>query len=209
MKILVACEESQTVTKAFRNLGHEAYSCDTEPCSGGHPEWHLQQDVIHLLQERWDMIIAHPPCTFLTNTGNAWFFDPKTKTEPHPKYPNRRLDQQDAVKFFLEFPKANSPKICIENPIGYMNTHYRKPDQIVHPNWFGHDASKATCLWLFGLPNLLPTNIVEVTKTQTSTGKKYDQWYWDTSKLKGKERSKIRSKTFQGVADAMANQWGV
>lgn len=208
MRVLVACEESQAVTIAFRNLGHEAYSCDVQPCSGGHPEWHLQQDVLPLLKDNWDLLIAHPPCTYLTNTGNAWFYNPKTKLEPHPKYPNRRKDQKDAVEFFMEFINAPVDKIAVENPIGCISTLYQKPTQIVRPFQFGHDANKATCLWLKGLPNLIPTNIVSVTKTQTSTGKKYDQWYWDTSKYSGAERTKIRSKTFEGIAKAMAEQWG-
>jgi hypothetical protein len=202
MKVLVACEESQIVTIAFRKLGHEAYSCDIEDCSGGHPEWHLKQDVIPLLKEKWDLVIAHPPCTYLTNTGARWFYD--------ERYPNRQYDRQKATEFFMSFVDC-ADKVAIENPIGYMSTHYRKPDQIIQPYWFGHDAQKATCLWLKNLPKLVPTNIVSVTMMKTSTGASYCKWYWETSCLPLKDgyRAKIRSRTFQGIADAMAEQWSV
>lgn len=137
MKILVACEESQAVTKEFRRLGHEAYSCDIVPCSGGHPEWHLQQDVLPLLKEKWDMIIAFPPCTDLAVSGAAWF-----------EQKRRDGRQQKSIDFFMHFANADCPKIAIENPIGIMSTKWRKPDQIVQPWMFGHPESKATCFWL-------------------------------------------------------------
>lgn len=135
MKVLVACEESQAVTIAFRKLGHEAYSCDIEPCSGGHPEWHLQQDVVPLLSQNWDMIIAFPPCTHLATSGAAWF-------------EKKRKDgrQQQGIDFFMLFANANCPRIAIENPVGIMSTVWRKPDQIIQPWQFGEPFSKKTCL---------------------------------------------------------------
>lgn len=184
MKVLVACEESQAVCKEFRKLGHEAYSCDIVPCSGGHPEWHLQQDVLPLLKEKWDMIIAFPPCTHLAVSG-ARYFEQKRKDGR----------QQQGIDFFMEFTKANCEKIAIENPIGIMSTHYRKPDQIIQPWMFGHGETKATCLWLKNLPKLEPTNIVD--------GR--DQRIWKMRP--GPERAKERSKTFPGIAKAMASQW--
>ena len=146
MKILVACEESQAVTIELRRLGHEAYSCDIEPCSGGHPEWHLQQDVIPLLDEPWDMIIAFPPCTDLCVSGARWFAE---------KRANGR--QEASVAFFMRFADCTCPRVAIENPVGIMSSRYRKPDQIIQPWQFGHGESKATCLWLKGLPELVPT----------------------------------------------------
>lgn len=133
MKILVACEESQAVTIELRKLGHEAYSCDIEPCSGGHPEWHLQQDVIPLLKEKWDMIIAFPPCTYLTSAGTRHY---SLRMNPPEKVAARILERNKAVEFFMMFANADCPKIAIENPVGYMNTHWRKPNQIVHPYFF-------------------------------------------------------------------------
>lgn len=184
MRVLVACEESQVVTKAFRTLGMEAFSCDILPCSGGHPEWHLQQDVIPLLKEPWDLVIAFPPCTHLAISGARWF---KSKSVE---------EQDEAIRFFLSFINLNCP-YAIENSLGIMSTRYEKPTQIVHPWWFGHDEKKATCLWLKGLPRLKPTKIVFPTQaTCHETGP-------------SKERSKKRSKTFEGLANAMAQQWGL
>lgn len=205
MKVLVACEESQEVCKAFRELGHEAYSCDIQDCSGGHPEWHLKQDVIPLLNQEWDLIIAHPPCTFLTVTGNRWF-----NVERYgDKAIQRQKDREKAVEFFMQFVNAKCEKIAIENPIGYMSTAYKKPTQIIHPYMFGDPARKATCLWLKGLPNLIPTNMVEPVIIQYQNGKGTDNpWHMDTMKLPPKERAKARSKTFPGIAKAMAEQWG-
>ena len=208
MRILVACEESQAVTIELRKLGHEAYSCDTEPCSGGHPEWHLQQDVMPLLREKWDMIIAFPSCTHLTNAG-ALKWEEKQKTGV----------QQSAIAFFEMFVNADCEKIAIENPLGIMSKKYRKPDQIIHPWMFGDEARKRTCLWLKGLPVLTPTNIVgqgelyEITrktgKTGKQAGKKYvaPMWYQKLASLPPDIRSKLRSKTFPGIAKAMAEQW--
>lgn len=185
MKILVACEESQAVTIEFRKLGHEAYSCDLYECSGGHPEWHIQGDVLPLLKEKWDMILAFPPCTDLAVSGARYFAE---------KIKDGR--QQIAIDFFMQFANANCKKIAIENPIGIMSTKYRKPDQIIQPWQYGHGETKATCLWLKGLPKLCPTNIVE--------GREQRIWKMPPSK----DRAKLRSKTFSGVAKAMAKQWG-
>lgn len=197
MKILVACEESQAVTLELRKLGHEAYSCDIEPCSGGHPEWHLQQDVLPLLKEKWDMIIAFPPCTHLAVSGAAWF-------------EQKRKDgrQQQGIDFFMELTKADCPKIAIENPVGIMSSHYRKPDQIIQPYEYGEPFEKRTCLWLKGLPKLIPTDIVTPEKRKEfASGKTMPAWYADLWHLSGPERAKARSKTFPGIAKAMALQW--
>lgn len=207
MKILVACEESQAVTKEFRKLGHEAYSCDLLDCSGGYPEWHLKKDVTEVLKEKWDMIIAFPPCTYLTVTGNRWFNIEKYGD----KAVQRHKDKKEAIKFFMLFANANCDRISIENPIGTMSTEWRRPDQIIHPYYFGDPERKNTCLWLKGLPLLthdkkdhVKPNIV-VYKNGKGTDSK---WHMDTLKLPAKERSIVRSKTFQGIAKAMAGQWG-
>ncbi len=183
-KILIACEESQAVCKAFRALNMNAFSCDILPCSGGHPEWHIQGDVMQVLQESWDMVIAFPPCTDLAISGARWFPE---------KIANG--SQQKSIDFFMEFTKLPC-KWAIENPIGIMSTKYRKPDQIIQPWQFGHGETKATCLWLNGLPLLNPTNIVD--------GREQKIWKMPPSA----DRAKLRSKTYDGVAEAMANQWG-
>ena len=204
MRILVACEESQRVCKAFRDKGHEAYSCDIIEPSGGYPEWHIQDDVLKHLKN-WDMIIAHPPCTFLTVTGNRWFNIERYGEKAIERYRER----QKAVEFFMEFVNADCPRIVIENPIGYMSTIYRKPDQIIQPYYFGDPARKATCLWLKGLPLLTKTNVVEPMIIKYKNGKGTDNpWHMDTMKLSKEERAKERSKTFPGIAKAMAEQWG-
>ncbi|AGO48277.1 DNA methyltransferase [Cellulophaga phage phi17:1] len=204
MRILVGCEESQEVTKRLRLKGHEAFSCDILPCSGGHPEWHLQQDVTELLKQKWDMIIAFPPCTFLTVTGNRWF-----NIERYgEKAIKRHQDRKDAIDFFMMFANADCDKIVIENPVGVMSSHYQKPNQIVNPYQFGDPFEKKTCLWIKGLPNLIPTNIVEPPKrTEFASGKSIPTWYADAWKLPKEERAKLRSKTFPGIAQAMADQW--
>lgn len=204
MKILVACEESQAVTKELRKLGHEAYSCDISECSGGHPEWHLQQDVIPLLKEKWDMILAFPPCTYLTVTGNRWFNEEKYGD----KATQRKQDRQEAISFFMKFVNADCEQIAIENPIGIMSTYYRKPDQIIQPYMFGDPFEKRTCLWLKNLPSLKPDNIVDIPeRIKFSSGRTMASWYADAWHLPTKERSEIRSKTFPGIARAMAEQW--
>lgn len=229
MKVLVACEESQAVTKELRRLGHEAYSCDIIECSGGHPEWHIQGDVLDIMPERddenpvqliefqtmdgewhevwnkWDMIIAFPPCTYLTVTGNRWF-----NVERYgEKAIQRQMERRKAINFFMFFVNADCDKIAIENPIGVMSTAYRKPNQIIHPYMFGDPERKATCLWLKGLPELKPTNIVEPNIITYKNGKGTDSpWHMNTMGLPKEERAKLRSKTFPGIAKAMAEQWG-
>lgn len=203
LKVLVACEESQAVCKAFRELGHISFSCDIQPCSGGHPEWHIQCDVLGLLKDDWDLIIAHPPCTDLAVSGARWF---KKKQETG--------QQQKSIDFFMEFTKLTwIDHVAIENPVSIMSTIYRKPDQVIQPYEYGHPVSKATCLWLKGLPLLKPTNIV-------TPGTKDKYGFTDGEALQmardenGKILSwndprtkKIRSKTFPGIAKAMAKQW--
>ena len=192
MKILVACEESQAVTIEMRRLGHEAFSCDIEPCSGGHPEWHLQEDVTPLLKQRWNMIIAFPPCTHLAVSGAAWF-------------EQKRKDgrQQAAIDFFMMFANADCERIAIENPVGIMSTVYKKPSQIVQPYEYGHPEQKKTCLWLKGLPLLQPTNNVYDQMMEPPKNKRERLHYLPPSP----ERAKLRSKTFPGIAKAMAEQW--
>lgn len=183
MKILIACEESQTVCKAFRERGHEAYSCDILPCSGGKPEWHIHGDVLPLLEEKWDMVIAFPPCTHLAVSG-ARYFEQKRKDGR----------QKQGIDFFMKFTDLGCP-YAIENPIGIISTVWRKPDQIIQPWQFGHGETKSTCLWLNKLPLLQPSEIVK--------GREQKIWKMPPSK----DRAKLRSKTFPGIAQAMADQW--
>lgn len=205
MNVLVACEESQAVCIAFRERGHNAFSCDIEPCSGGHPEWHLQQDVIPLLKEKWDMIIAFPPCTYLTVTGNRWFNIDRYGEKAIQRY----KDRKDAIDFFMAFANADCDKIAIENPVGIMSSEWRKPNQIINPWQFGDAFEKKTCLWLKGLPVLKPTNIVEIPpRKRFDSGKTMPSWYAEAWRLSKEERAKLRSKTFPGIAKAMAEQWG-
>lgn len=203
MRVLVACEESQEVCKAFRELGHEAYSCDIEPCSGGHPEWHLQCDALEIIKMRWDLIIAHPPCTYLTNAGNKWF-----KPEYKERFPDREQKREDAVSFFMAFWNADCPRVAIENPQGIMSSRFRKPDQYIEPYMFGDSEKKKTGLWLRGLPALAPTNVVEPIIIECASGAREPRWHMESMHLPPKERSKVRSKTFPGIARAMAEQWG-
>lgn len=204
MKVLVACEESQEVCKAFRARGHEAYSCDILEPSGGYPEWHLKCDVRDVLYDKWDLCIAHPPCTYLTAAGNKWF-----KPEFESRFPHRRQQREDAVSFFMLFAKADHiPKIAIENPAGIMSSRWRKPDQYIEPFYFGDAEKKKTGLWLKGLPKLIPTNIVEPVIVHCVSGANEPRWHMETIKLPPAERSRARSKTFHGIAVAMAEQWG-
>lgn len=221
MNILVACEESQQVCKAFRMRGHNAFSCDIQDCSGGHPEWHIKGNVLPLLNGNctfktadtqthkqigeWDLIIAHPPCTHLTSSGQ-WAYskgkDVKLRTE--------------AINFFMCFTRASCRKIAIENPIGIMSTIYRKPDQIVSPWMFGDKAEKRTCLWLKGLNSLVPSETkkpkfeyFEWVDTKTGQKKRMEMWMYRIRCISDKnERAKEASKTFTGMAEAMAEQWG-
>jgi hypothetical protein len=202
VKILVACEESQAVTKELRRLGHEAYSCDIQECSGGHPEWHLQVDALELLKMKWDMIIAFPPCTDLAVSGARHF---KSKREDGR--------QQRSIDFFMRFVKADCQKIAVENPVGIMSTKYRKPDQIIQPYMFGDHARKATCLWLKGLDKLVATDIVEpgeIVKGGFSVGASLNYARDENGKIlpwNDPRTAKIRSVTFPGIARAMAEQW--
>ena len=204
MRILLACEESQAVTIEMRKLGHEAFSCDLLPCSGGHPEWHLQQDVTELLNQKWDIIVAFPPCTYLTVTGNRWF----NIDRYGEKAVQRLKDRESAIKFFKMFAECDCKKVAIENPVGIMSSEWRKPDQIINPYQFGDPFEKKTCLWLKNLPKLEPTNIVDPPKRKEFvSGKSMPTWYADTWKLPKEERANLRSKTFGGIAKAMAMQW--
>ena len=183
MRILVACEESQAVTIAFRTLGFTAFSCDIQDSSGGHPAWHIKSDIRDVLNKDWDCVIAFPPCTDLAVSGARWFKE-------------KRADGRQAasIEFFLHFTKLPC-KWAIENPVGIMSTHYRKPDQIIQPWQFGHGETKSTCLWLNGLPKLVPTNIVSGRSPRIHR------------LPPSPERAKLRSKTYPGIASAMAEQW--
>jgi len=195
-KVLIACEESQAVTIEMRKLGHEAYSCDILPCSGGHPEWHLQQDVTDLIKQHWDLIIAFPPCTYLTVSANKWYADQPKRKSGALVGAERREAREKAFDFFMLFYNCKISKVAIENPVGVMSSRLRKPDQIIQPWQYGHSETKATCLWLKGLPCLVPTNIVEGREQRLH-------------KLPPtKDRARLRSKTFPGIAKAMAEQWG-
>ena len=192
MKILVGCEESQAVTIELRKLGHEAYSCDILPCTGGYPEWHLKMDVFEAIEKiKPEMGIFHPPCTMLTVSNTH-------KKRGCTKYTAEEaiILENEASDFFIRLYNSNIERIAIENPIGIMSSRFRKPDQIIRPYMFGDDASKATCLWLKGLPLLKPTNIVEGREAKVhKMPPSPDRW-------------KLRSTTYQGIADAMAQQWG-
>lgn len=217
MRVIVACEESQTVCKAFRARWHEAYSCDIQEPSGGHPEWHILGDAIEVLKGgivttmdgdrhevgRCDIAICHPPCTDLAVSGAAWF----AKKQEGGR-------QKRAVEFFMKMFGANADRIAVENPVCIMSTKYRKPDQIIQPYEFGHQARKATCLWLKNLPQLMPTNIVdpgEIVGNGFSVGAYADAARDENGKIipwNDPRTGKLRSKTYQGIADAMADQWG-
>ena len=220
MKILIACEESQRVCIEFRKRGHEAYSCDIIECSGGHPEWHIKWDALslingncsfltadgelHKIEGKWDMIIAHPPCTYLCMSGQK-----HCNVEVYGEKARERTKERDkAIEFFMQFVNADCDKIAIENPVGIMTRNYRKADQYIQPLQFGHPTSKRTGLWLKGLPKLVPTNIVEQEFHTSGTGRKWYKWFWESSLIHPlSERSRFRSKTFPGIAKAMAEQW--
>ena len=224
MRVLIACEESQEVCKAFRARGHEAYSCDVQEPSGGHPEWHILGDALEALNGgkivtmdgterfvgKWDMLIAHPPCTFLAVSGNRWF----NVDRYGDKAVERLKAQKEAADFFMAFIQADIPRVCVENPVGYMSTHYRKPDCIVQPYEFGHPARKATCLWLKNLPPLIPTDVVrpgEIVHGGFSVGASANYATDENGKIltwNDPRTAKARSKTFPGIAKAMAEQWG-
>lgn len=211
MKILIACEESQTITKAFRKKGHEAYSCDLQAESGGHPEWHIKGDALkEAYSGKYDLMIAHPPCTYLAVSGARWMYN-KDGSRNEERWNN----QLEALEFVQKLMDAPIDKIAIENPVSVISSQIRKPDQIIQPYHFGDKATKTTCLWLKGLPLLTHTNVVgkgEFVEWVDKKGKKKRQgkWYMDIlSKAKTKaERQKLRSKTFKGIANAIVDQWG-
>lgn len=197
MRILIACEESQAVCIEMRRLGHEAYSCDIQECSGGHPEWHIQADALELLKMRWDMIIAHPPCTFLSVAGAQ-----RTFPVPGVADPERYAKGESAARFFRAFLEADCPRVAVENPVPMRCFGLPQYDQIIHPYMFGHPWYKRTCLWLKGLPPLFATGLMEPTG------------YWvqrsghrAKGEMGGHRDPKLRSKTFSGIARAMAEQW--
>lgn len=223
-RVLVACEESQAVTKEFRKLGFEAYSCDLLPCSGGHPEWHLQTDVFKAIEggivlnqlgqwlefDKWDLMIAHPPCTFLAVSGARWLYNVDgTPNEERIKNQNEGLD------FVRKLMNVDIEHIAIENPISVISSQIRKPDQIIQPWQFGDKAQKSTCLWLKNLPLLKHTEIVDKGEfiefiSAKGVKKKQPKWYFDALKdaKTPAERRTLRSKTFKGIAEAIAKQWG-
>ena len=217
MKVLIACEESQRECIAFRKSGHEAYSCDIQEPSGGHPEWHILGDALKAIEGgrittmdgkthdigRWDLLIAHPPCTYLTLAGNKWF-----KPEFADRFPERQKQRNEAVKFFMAFANADCDRIAIENPVGIMSSQWRKPDQYIEPYMYGDPEKKKTGLWLKGLPLLKPTNIVEPVIIHCKSGANEPRWHIETMHLPKEERSRVRSQTFPGIAEAMAEQWG-
>ena len=216
MKVLIACEESQRVCIAFRERGHEAYSCDIQEPSGGHPEWHILGDALKAIEGgrittidgkthdivRWDLLIAHPPCTYLTLAGNKWF-----NPEFADRFPDRQKQRKEAVEFFMAFANADCDRIAIENPVGIMSSQWRKPDQYIEPYMFGDPEKKKTGLWLKGLPLLKPTNIVEPVIIHCKSGANEPRWHIETMHLPKEERSRVRSQTFPGIAEAMASQW--
>ena len=210
MRILVACEESQAVTKELRKLGHEAYSCDLLPCSGGHPEWHIKGDAVkEAYSGKYDMMIAHPPCTFLAGSGARWLYN-----KDGSKNVERWENQSKALDFVQKLIDAPIDKIAIENPISVISSNIRKPDQIVQPWQFGDKAQKSTCLWLKNLPKLEPTDIVEKGEfiefiSKKGVKKRQPKWYFEALKnaKTPAERRTLRSKTFKGMAEAIADQW--
>ena len=231
LNVLVACEESQAVCKAFRSLGHNAFSCDLLQCSGGHPEWHFSHDVTTVLNRTdltlqngeqahisgdWDIMIGHPPCTFLAVSGAKWYYHPDDKDlpieqrRPHPHFPNRAKDREDGVAFFLMLANADVKRIAIENPVGIMSRRWRKPNQTIQPYMFGDPFSKGTCLWLKNLRELHPSKATDDRGEWIvfGSGKKLPKWYSEgLNKTKSaEERRTARSKTFPGIARAIAEQ---
>lgn len=201
MRILVACEESQAVTKELRRLGHEAYSCDIIECSGGHPEWHLQVDALELLKMKWDMIIAFPPCTYMANSGAVRM---RVKGQIQPE---RFEKAMEAKKFFMQFYNADCPRIAIENPTPMKIIGLPQYNQVIQPYQFGHPYSKRTCLWLKGLPPLIPTEIIENHEPYVNGGCKDAHGNYRRFQGRKERDAKTRAKTFPGIARAMAEQW--
>lgn len=226
MKVLIACEESQRVCSAFREKGHEAYSCDIMDQSGGHPEWHIKGNCLtiigggtefltsdkgyHRIDGLWDLVIAHPPCTYLTVSGNSWYSEARNFSNGRARY----LDRMNAIEFFMQFVMCRAKRVAIENPVGIMSGVYRKPDQIIEPYMFGDNARKKTCLWLRNLPLLQPTELVDTGEIQGdgySVGASANYATDDDGTIlawNDPRTAIIRSKTFPGIAKAMADQWG-
>lgn len=196
MKILIACEFSGKVRDAFSESGHDAMSCDL--LESEQIGWHYQGDVFDIIDDNWDMMVAHPPCTYLTTTANRAFLN----------NPVRWKQRLDAMYFVHALMNCGIEKICIENPVGVISTHIRQPDQYIQPYEFGHTDSKKTGLWLKNLPLLKPTNIVEPIWMTTNSGKRMSKTHWYCSSTNNPENAKTRSRTYQGIADAMASQWG-
>lgn len=202
MKVLIACEESQRVCIAFRNKGHEAYSCDIMECSGGHPEWHIKADALELIKIKWDLIIAHPPCTFLTNAGARHLW------AGHQLNQERYQKGLEAKVFFETLLNADCAKVCVENPIPSKVFELPPYTQAIQPYEYGHPYTKKTCLWLKGLPKLEPTNIVEPIATWCPSGS-YSHKHGEQHRgMFTTDRARNRAKTFEGIAQAMADQWG-
>lgn len=193
--IIVACEESQIVCKAFRAKGHRAFSCDLQDCSGGRPEWHIKDDIFNVIDSDWDLMIAHPPCTYLTISANRWLKDQPERKSGALVGAERRKAVEEAVSFFMRMANCNIPRWCIENPIGIMSKRFRKPNQVIQPWMYGHGETKATCLWLKGLPRLNGFDVVSGREQRLHR------------LSPGPDRAKERSKTFEGIAKAMADQW--
>ncbi len=243
LNILIACEESQACCRAFRSMGHNAYSCDLFKCSGTifgtdiedpHPEWHFDHDITTVLNKTdlklqngeqaviegdWDLMIGHPPCTFLAVSGAQWYYHPEDKDlpfekrRPHPRYPNRAQDREDGINFFLFLASANVKRIAIENPVGIMSTRWRKPDQSIQPYMFGDPYSKNTCLWIKNLRPLHPSKATDDHGERIffGSGKSQPKWYSDgfTKTKSAVERQKWRSKTFPNIARVIAEQWTI
>ena len=219
MQIICGCEQSQIVATAFRAKGHEAFSCDTEPCTGNHPDYHLQMDVLDAIKggrittqagtvvsiKRWDMGIFFPPCTYVAASGNKWLKDQPKPASGSLVGAERRLAQQEAVNFAVRLYDSPIKRVGLENPVGRLSTLWKPPTQIVQPWWFGDSYTKTTCLWLKNLPKLNATNIVDPGKRHiTKSGKSLPDWY---NLPPGPERARIRSLTFAGLGQAMAEQW--
>lgn len=243
LNVLIACEESQACCRAFRAMGHNAYSCDLFDCSGTifgtdiaepHPEWHFNHDVTTVLNKtdltlqngeqahvegEWDIMIGHPPCTYLAVSGAQWYYHPDDKDKPfeerrpHPRYPNRAQDREDGANFFLFLAGADVKRIAIENPVGIMSTRWRKPDQSIQPYMFGDPYSKNTCLWIKNLRPLHPSKETDDHGERIffGSGKSQPKWYSDgfTKTKSAVERQKWRSKTFPNIARVIAEQWTI
>lgn len=214
--ILIGCEESQAICIEFRKLGFMAFSCDLKPCSGGHPEWHLQMDVFEAIKIRqWDYAMFHPECTYVAGSSVQWLSHPEDKHLPfndrreHPLYIGRRDKMKGSIEFVKALYNCNIKYVDIENPVGILSSQWQKPNQIIQPYHFGDEATKTTCIWSKNLPLLKATNIVgKGERTVFSSGKSHPAWYTAGRSLSKSERQELRSKTFPGIAKAIAAQRG-